>query len=648
MIQIRTLTRPDAGLAAGRSTAEEAEGSAASPQGVPDFDDAPEPRPDPGRTVLGNLVLFALALSLPMLLFAAFLLTRFATTERTRLEAEATNLAHTIAALIDRDLSGILAAVDVLSTSPFLQSGDLAAFRRQAGELMERQGLVTVLAELDGQQLVNLRLPESAPLPKVEPAWTEEQLRGPAFVTDLVPAHASGRGQFLAVTAVRRVGARPYVLYFTLPLDRLELLLRQAEVPRGYTASIIDRRDVIMARSMRAGEFVGKEASEDLRRATAGPRGTWSGTTVDGTPVFGAWRRSYLADFRAAVGIRHADLNAPVWRSVATFATIGIALAVLSVLAGFYFANRIARPIVALAREAAKLGRGQPIAPLATRLREADLVSEELAKSSLIQREREADLREATNEMQRFAYIVSHDLRSPLVNIMGFTTELEALRDDMFQRIDELRARTEAPDSARDEQLSRDFDEAIGFIKASIAKMDRLINAILRLSREGRREFNPGRVNMEELVRGIKASLATQAEAADAEVIVGPLPALISDQLALEQIFSNLIDNALKYLKKGVAGRVEVTGRVEGRMAVYEVRDNGRGIDPQDSERVFDLFRRSGAQDRPGEGIGLAHVRTLVRRLGGSISLTSELGTGSTFTVTLPRRWAGERQRKAA
>jgi signal transduction histidine kinase len=97
-----------------------------------------------------------------------------------------------------------------------------------------------------------------------------------------------------------------------------------------------------------------------------------------------------------------------------------------------------------------------------------------------------------------------------------------------------------------------------------------------------------------------------------------------------------------------VPGRVEIEGRATAAGLVYEVRDNGRGIDPKDRERVFDLFRRSGAQDRPGEGIGLAHVRALVRRLGGTISLTSEPGQGSTFTVTLPRRWRGERKRKAA
>jgi signal transduction histidine kinase len=116
----------------------------------------------------------------------------------------------------------------------------------------------------------------------------------------------------------------------------------------------------------------------------------------------------------------------------------------------------------------------------------------------------------------------------------------------------------------------------------------------------------------------------------------------------LEQIFSNLLDNALKYLRDGVPGRVAVTGRSSPAGLVYEVRDNGRGIAPKDRERVFELFRRSGVQDRAGEGIGLAHVRTLVRRLGGTITLASEFGQGSTFTITLPRRWVGEKEKSAA
>jgi signal transduction histidine kinase len=254
--------------------------------------------------------------------------------------------------------------------------------------------------------------------------------------------------------------------------------------------------------------------------------------------------------------------------------------------------------------------------------------------------ERTADLQEANEEIQRFAYIVSHDLRSPLVNIMGFTAELEALRDQALappqEAGDVVPTGSTSPEEAR-----QDFNEALGFIKSSIAKMDRLINAILRLSRAGRREFKRERVDLAELFKSISEAVAHQAEEAGATISIGRMPVIISDRLALEQVFSNLIDNAIKYLRAGVEGRVTVTAEEIARRVLIHVADNGPRSDTQHRERVFDLFRRAGVQDRPGEGIGLAHVRTLVRRVGGTIKLDSAPGEGSTFTVTLPKVWAG-------
>jgi len=262
--------------------------------------------------------------------------------------------------------------------------------------------------------------------------------------------------------------------------------------------------------------------------------------------------------------------------------------------------------------------------------------------------ERTADLREANDEIQRFAYIVSHDLRSPLVNIMGFTSELEELGKDIFYRIGGLTGEpaggppvdfAEIPLEGPDKQLSADFSEALGFIKSSIARMDRLISAILNLTREGRREFQPEKIETRDFVEAIVSTLAHQAAEAQAEIHIEPLPAIISDRLALEQIFSNLIDNAIKYLKSGVPGEIRIRGRTKLGYAIFEVSDNGRGIDSKDHQRIFDLFRRAGTQDKPGQGIGLAHVRALVRRLGGTMSVSSELNAGSTFTITLPITW---------
>ena len=269
---------------------------------------------------------------------------------------------------------------------------------------------------------------------------------------------------------------------------------------------------------------------------------------------------------------------------------------------------------------------------------EAQLRDNNLNLESTVQ-ERTADLREANEEIQRFAYIVSHDLRSPLVNIMGFTSELEELRGDIFKRIATLGRGASAPlvpDNASDDaepaldgtdkQLSQDFTEALGFIKSSIGKMDRLITAILNLTREGRREFQPVPIDTSELIKGIVSTVAHQAAEANAQIRIEPLPEIVSDRLALEQIFSNLIDNALKYLKPGVPGDITVRGRTKLGFAIFEITDNGRGIDPKDHQRIFDLFRRAGTagpagtgnRARPCQGAGAAARRNHVGCVGTS------------------------------
>ena len=262
----------------------------------------------------------------------------------------------------------------------------------------------------------------------------------------------------------------------------------------------------------------------------------------------------------------------------------------------------------------------------------------QLANATLEERveERTAALQSANQEIQRFAYIVSHDLRSPLVNIMGFTSELEALRRDMFDHMKAAGVPAETVDKIEQEG-GKDFAESLGFIKAAIGKMDRLIAAILRLSRVGHQEFKLEPVDLQAALEAIRSTVAHQLQSTGATISVQGLPTIVTDRLAVEQVFSNLLDNAVKYLRPGVTGQIDVSASEKGNFVVIRVSDNGRGIDVKDSERIFELFRRSGQQDRPGEGIGLAHVRMLVRRMGGRIGVDSELGKGSVFTVILPR-----------
>jgi signal transduction histidine kinase len=254
-------------------------------------------------------------------------------------------------------------------------------------------------------------------------------------------------------------------------------------------------------------------------------------------------------------------------------------------------------------------------------------------------RERTADVIRANEEIQRFAYIVSHDLRSPLVNIMGFTTELQS-------GLASLRALVDRADLPPDDPLlvearaalESEMPEALDFIRSSTTKMDRLINAILKLSREGQRKLRPERIRMADVFEAAGGSIRHQLDQAKAElIIVEPIPDIVTDRLSVEQIFGNILDNAVKYLDPERPGRVTVRARESALGVEYEVEDNGRGIAAADQDRIFDLFRRAGAQDRPGEGIGLSHVRALVRLLGGTISLSSEPGVGTSIRVRLPR-----------
>jgi signal transduction histidine kinase len=258
--------------------------------------------------------------------------------------------------------------------------------------------------------------------------------------------------------------------------------------------------------------------------------------------------------------------------------------------------------------------------------------------------ERTGELARANEEIQRFAYIVSHDLRAPLVNIVGFTSELETSMQTLQRFVGDGKEPPSETTPEADAQLAEDarvaansdLPEAVGFIRASTTKMDRLINAILKISREGRRELRPEHIDLKALFDAGAASV--QHEQIGARIDVPPrMPGIVSDRLALEQVFGNLIDNAVKYFSPDRPGEIKVSAAAKGGTVTVTVADNGRGIAPSDHERIFELFRRSGVQNVPGEGIGLANVRALVRRLGGEIQVESELGTGSRFTVTLPQ-----------
>ncbi|WP_112942824.1 MULTISPECIES: sensor histidine kinase [unclassified Rhizobium] len=253
--------------------------------------------------------------------------------------------------------------------------------------------------------------------------------------------------------------------------------------------------------------------------------------------------------------------------------------------------------------------------------------------------ERTEDLMRANQEIQRFAYIVTHDLRAPLVNIMGFLSELDTAMKSVSTYV-LADNKTLSEQDIQDARLAveEDLPEALGFIRSSTRKMDALINAILKISRDGRRKLQPERIDLKAMIDTVAANVHHQlvetGGTTETRVRIG---AIVNDRFSLDQIFGNLFDNAVKYQMPGRPLKIDVDAYPDGPGRVrIDVKDNGRGIASNDLERVFELFRRAGEQDQRGEGIGLAHVRSLIRNLGGDITVQSELGQGSTFILTLP------------
>jgi PAS domain S-box-containing protein len=245
-------------------------------------------------------------------------------------------------------------------------------------------------------------------------------------------------------------------------------------------------------------------------------------------------------------------------------------------------------------------------------------------------------LKRANEEVKQFAYIVSHDLRGPLINLRGFTSELRlacATLDShlivTLPHLDEVRQREATA------ALRQDIPQALEFIEASVTRMDSLINAVLKLSRLGRCELSFEKMDLSEVVQGALKTLSHQIGEGRVRVTVGPLPEVIGDRTAMEQMVGNILTNAVNYLEPGRPGEIEVGGGQQGSETTFFVRDNGRGIAESDMRKVFALFRRAGRQDVKGEGMGLAYVQTLAHRHGGYIRCESELGVGTTLTVVL-------------
>ena len=249
---------------------------------------------------------------------------------------------------------------------------------------------------------------------------------------------------------------------------------------------------------------------------------------------------------------------------------------------------------------------------------------------------RTGELARSNQEVRQFAYIVSHDLRAPLVNLTGFATELRSDLQVIYTCYDKiLPCLDEAERQRLTSALQENVPEDLKFIETSIHRIDYFLNTLIKLSRLGRRELKLEPVDCQALVTETLQSLAHQLEGGQVQVHIEPLPTINADRTSLTQIFGNILDNAVKYLDESRPGRIEISACQEADVTSFTIKDNGSGIAPHDMDKVFAPFRRAGRQDQPGEGMGLSYVQTLVRLHGGQIECQSQIDVGTSFTFTI-------------
>ncbi len=245
------------------------------------------------------------------------------------------------------------------------------------------------------------------------------------------------------------------------------------------------------------------------------------------------------------------------------------------------------------------------------------------------------ELEVKNKELESILYAASHDLKSPLVNIQGFSHELS-------QSCELVRSTLAGKDKAADKEkeieaaLSEDIPQALDYILASSAKMDALLSGLLDISRLDAITISVKPIDVNAMMANVIENIKYQMTKAEVKLDIESLPACLGDISQINRVFTNLLTNALKFLDKSRPGIIRIYGKSQNDNSIYCVEDNGIGIAPEHREKIFEIFYQLEPEKRKGDGLGLAIARRIIDRHNGKIWVESEVGKGTKFFVALP------------
>lgn len=245
-------------------------------------------------------------------------------------------------------------------------------------------------------------------------------------------------------------------------------------------------------------------------------------------------------------------------------------------------------------------------------------------------------LKKKNAELEQLVYLTSHDLRSPLVNIQGFSDELVTNCKNLIELLPGLIDKNTDFEKIK-QIILNEVPEALFYIKQSCVKMDILIEGLLKVSRLGRLKLDIVPVSMNKLVADVLAFHEYKIKTNEIIVKVGDLPECMADEKSLNQVVSNLIDNAIKFMPANKEKQICISGFTENGQSIYCFADNGKGIKKAQIENVFVIFQKED-QESQGEGLGLTIAAKIIEKHNGKIWVESQENNGSSFFIKLNRQ----------
>ncbi|QYM78117.1 hypothetical protein K0B96_12455 [Horticoccus luteus] len=599
------------------------------------------------HSLRGRLALLVVAVILPVLLLAATLLAESYRRERDALTRQTELLTRMRRLVVDGVLREKEALLKGLATSAKLESGDFRGFYEQARQVTTSRDEWVVLIGADRQQIINTALPFGAPLPMIHfrDSFRQAALAGQTYVSNLIQGPATGEWLVFVAIPIQREGELRYTLNLAMRPAVLSKLLLGPNIGPGWTVSIVDGDARVVARNRGGEQYIGRQASADMMAAMhASEEGSIETVTLDGIPTISAFSRSRDTPWSVIIGAPRADLYASAHEWVVWVLGAAAVLGALTVAMAWWVSRGVWRGVQSLVADAGALVRTEPLGAAKTGMRETDVVATVLRQSADKLRARELELRllneslearvqkrtkalaEANRDLDDFARIASHDLNEPLRLISSFASLLRAEHSEQL------------------DPAGRTFVERI---EASVERLRSLVRDIFTYSRTSALAPKRARVDLNATLGTVLEELAVRMEETGGRVEAEALPVVMGDPTQLHQLLANLVGNALKFRRPDVPSVVKVRAECAPGKVVLIVEDNGIGFDERYAERIFAPFERLHGYNRyDGTGIGLAIVRRIAERHGGSVRATSTPGQGSRFAVTLPVRDEPEAPRK--